>query len=430
MVTLTGAWVGLDVGTTSSKAVIYDERGRALSEGRAATSWQATPAGVETDAARLLAEALGALDAAARQAPDDVRILGVGVTSMGETGVLVDRAGRPVAPCIAWHDVRDGREVDLLRRDVGEDSFGSRAGKPLRGQFSVTKHRWLVQHEPAVAEATRRFNVAEWIVRGLSGAEVCDRSLACRTGWFDVAADDWWDAALDWSSASRTLMPGLVDAGTPVGRVSAGHPRLHDAVITTAGHDHQAAAVGVGAVGVGDELDSSGTAEALVRTVLPDLTPDQLLALARGGITTDISIQPGRWSLLGGTEGGLAMQRTLERLGVDRAGMAQLDAAALAAPSTPQHSNQSPAAAWRAAVESATADAATLHAAMTAVVGPHTRLIATGGWCHSEMVLDAKRRAFGQLQVSQVAEAGTRGAATMAARAAGALKDDETLDAT
>ena len=444
--TARGAWVGLDVGTTSSKAVAYDEAGAPIGTGRARTVWRTTDQGVETDADALLQQALTALDEAVRRLPDGTRVLGIGVTSMGETGVLVDRAGRPCGPSIAWHDARDDVEVEALRRDLGEEAFGARAGKPLRGQFSLTKHRWLRQHQAGAAEAVRRFNVAEWVVRGLSGAEVCDRSLAGRTGWFDLAAGDWWDEALSWSGATRELMPALVDAGEAVGRVRSGHPQLHGAVVTTAGHDHQAAAVGAGAVGTGDELDSCGTAEALVRTVRPDLTPEQVLALARGGITTDVSVQPGRWSLLGGTEGGLAMERTLERLGVGRDGLAALDRAALALPgdhcdrgaadgadgangadSADGADEEDPARTWRSAVEAATAEAVALHEAMTAVAGPHARLVAAGGWCNSAMVVDAKRRAFGPLEVSTVAEAGTRGAATLAARAAGALVGDEVL---
>ncbi len=230
--TARGAWVGLDVGTTSSKAVAYDETGAPIGTGRARTIWRTTDHGVETDADALLQQALTALDEAVRQLPDGTRVLGVGVTSMGETGVLVDRAGRPCGPSIAWHDARDDVEVEALRRDLGEEAFGARAGKPLRGQFSLTKHRWLRQHQAGAAEAVRRFNVAEWVVRGLSGAEVCDRSLAGRTGWFDLAAGDWWDEALSWSGATRELMPALVDAGEAVGRVRSGHPQLHGAVVT------------------------------------------------------------------------------------------------------------------------------------------------------------------------------------------------------
>ena len=78
-------------------------------------------------------------------------------------------------------------------------------------------------------------------------------------------------------------MPPLVTAGTALGRVSADAAlgRLTGAVLTVAGHDHQAAAIGADAAGVGDELDSCGTAEALVRTVVPGLDRD-VVARPRG----------------------------------------------------------------------------------------------------------------------------------------------------
>ena len=202
---------------------------------------------------------------------------------------------RPSLQPLPGTTVRDQVEVGELNNEIGADEFGVRAGKPLRGQFSLTKHRWLRRHNPAVASAVRRFNVAEWVARGLGSDEACDRSLACRTGWFDPSAGGGWPEALAWSGASVELMPPLVDSGVAIGRVKGarGHPRLADAVVTLAGHDHQAAALGVGAVLPGDELDSSGTAEALVRTVLPDLGPEQMLALARAEST---AIQPEAWS--------------------------------------------------------------------------------------------------------------------------------------
>ncbi|MFI7585538.1 FGGY family carbohydrate kinase [Spongisporangium articulatum] len=414
------AWVGLDVGTTSSKAVAYSATGAELGSGRAPTVWRTTPLGVELDPAVLLDSALSALASAVAGLPPAVTVAGVGVTSMGETGVLVDASGAVCAPSIAWHDTRDAVEVAELGADLGEESFGARAGKPLRGQFSITKHRWLLRHVRTAERAARRFNVAEWVARGLGAAPVCDRALACRTGWYDLAGDGWWGDALEWSGATEDLMPDLVDSGTPLGSATSGHPRLHGAVVTTAGHDHQAAALGAGATGVGDELDSSGTAEALVRTVAPGLTGDQVLTLARGGITTDVSIQPGRWSLLGGTEGGLHLQQALDALGVDRDGLPGLDAESLSG-------EGSRGARWRAAAEQATDEAVILHAAISAVAGPHARLIVTGGWRHSAAVMAAKRAGFGALEVSPVAEAGTLGAATLAARAAGELADDEVL---
>jgi sugar (pentulose or hexulose) kinase len=413
----TQTWIGLDVGTTSLKAVAYDRSGRILAQGRTPTVWRTTPHGAELDPAALLEAALNTLGAVAQQLPGDTHVAGVGITSMGEVGVLVDARGEVVAPAIAWHDTRDDVEVAELAADIGAREFAARTGKPLRGQFSITKHRWLMRHHEPARNATRRFGVADWVVRGLGAGEICDRTLACRTGWYDVVAGDWWDDGLSWSQASRALQPELVDPGTAIGRVTDGPDRLRGAVVTTAGHDHQAAALGVGATAVGDEVDSSGTAEALVRTVPPVLTRDQLVVLAEQGITTDVSIQPGRWSLLGATEGGLELQRTLDQLG---AVPADLDGAALGSRSEAGRR-------WRAAVEEATDQARRLHEALIAVAGPHHRFVVTGGWARSTMVLDAKRRAFGPLTVADVPEAGSLGAATLAARATGDVAADGIL---
>ena len=124
-------------------------------------------------------------------------------------------------------------------------------------------------------------------------------------------------------------MPPLVAAGQPIG--TACHPLLAGAVVTIAGHDHQAAAVGTGVAGAGDVLDSHGSAEAVLRTVTAGLAAGQVEALAAAGITTDLGVRVGNWSLLGGTQGGLVLRHTLDELGVAWADLADLDAAALAA---------------------------------------------------------------------------------------------------
>lgn len=414
------AFAGLDVGTTSSKAVVYDSEGMVLGTGRASMQWDTGPAGTQTDAERLWRSAFDALNSAAQAAGVSVRA--VGVTSMGESGVLVDTGGRSLTPVIAWHDDRDGAEVADLVAAIGPESFGGVAGKPLRGQWSLTKHRWLLTHDPASGTAVRRFDVAGWVVHRLGGEPALEMSLAGRTGWFDIAAGDWWDDALAWSGATRSLMPPVVAAGLPVGTISSddADPLLRNAVLTFAGHDHQASALGARATGPSHELDSSGTAEALVRTIDALPSRSDIARLAAAGITTDPSVELGHWSLLGGTEGGLAQQRTLERLGVD---LTELDRAAAESPGS------EPGAQWRAVVEQAADEALALHRAMDDVVGPATRVVVTGGWRHSAEVMRAKRSRFPHLVVSTVEEAGALGAATLAARACGAIGSRDHLGA-
>jgi sugar (pentulose or hexulose) kinase len=423
-------WLGVDVGTSSTKAVVYSDAGRPVGAGRAATPWRTGPHGVEVDAIALRDSAFTAIEEALDAASGE-SVGGIGVTSMGETGILVDGRGAPVAPAIAWHDGRDTAEATQLAREIDPASFTRRTGKPPTNQFALTKHRWLVANLPASRAAVRRFNVAEWVARGLGADEVSERSLASRTGWLDITREAFDAELLAWSGAAPSLMPPLVVAGQPVG--TATHPRLAGAVVTIAGHDHQAAAVGAGVAAAGDVLDSHGSAEAVLRTVTAGLAAEQVDALAAAGITTDLAVRVGCWSLLGGTQGGLVLRRTLDGLGVAWADLADLDAAALADPAREpatdaDHRAAAPreptvpigaGATWRAAIESETRDAAERMATMARVVGPHERLVVTGGWCASAAVLAAKRRLFGPLTVAEAAETGTLGAAMLAAQAAG-----------
>ncbi len=430
------AIAGLDVGTTSSKAVIYCEDGAVLGAGRAPTTWDVGPHGTQTDADVLWRSAFEALSSAAETAGVPVRA--VGVASMGESGVLTDAHERPLAPVIAWHDDRDGDEVDELAEQLGVEAFGGIAGKPLRGQFSLTKHRWLLRHQPSTRAAAMRFDVAGWVARRLGGDAVLELSLAGRTGWLDVAALDWWDDALTWSGASRELMPPLVQAGVAVGEVTSEEvsPLLRGALLTLAGHDHQVSAFGARASGPGHELDSSGTAEALVRTVSQVPSRADAARLAAAGITTDPSIEPDHWTLLGGTEGGLAQNRVLEMLGVGTDGLAMLDAAAEQAPEGRVvvgglgsdaltiggiAGGVGPGEVWKAVVAAAADEALALHRVMDDVVGPVAGVVVTGGWRHSAEVMRAKAARFARLEVSSVDEAGALGAATLAARAAGVI---------
>ena len=80
------AYAGLDVGTTSSKAVVYDADGHVLGAGRAATTWETTPDGTEIDADALCRSAFDALSAAAVDAGVEVRAVGVEPVALAEVG--------------------------------------------------------------------------------------------------------------------------------------------------------------------------------------------------------------------------------------------------------------------------------------------------------------------------------------------------------
>lgn len=432
---------GIDAGTTSVKALLLTPEGQELAVGRAPTVWAPTAYGEETDALHLLQSAQAALADALRQCPDD-RIVAVGVASMAESGILADAADTPVAPVIAWHDHRDARELQALQADLGGATFSRRTGLPLWTQWSLTKHRWLREHVPAVASARRRYSVAEWIVRGLGGARATELSLVSRTGWLDLPTRTLWAEALDWSGAPASLLADLVPAGTPMGTARTAGPlaALDGAVLTVAGHDHQAAAIGLGCHTPGDEFDSCGTAEAILRTAAPGLPEDVIQSLTDQGITVGWHAARDRWCLLGATQGGLLLGKVMTALGVDREGLADLDRAAHDARNLPEAVILGPGAGdvtidpaatpgevWRAATHAVNAQAARLSDVLGQASGARTRLFVAGGWTHSTALMAAKSETVGPIRRATTQEAGCRGAALLAGLAAGLYSDFDDL---
>jgi sugar (pentulose or hexulose) kinase len=424
---------GLDVGTTSVKALLLTAEGDEVAIGRVPTRWTQTDHGVETSAESIFDAAQGALRDALSKAPGDDRIIGLGIASMAEAGVLVDVHDVPVAPVIAWHDQRDEEQLQDMVGQLGGDVFSSRTGLPLWTQWSLTKHRWMIDNLPSTRAATRRYNIAEWVARRFGAEPSTELSLASRTGWLDLATQRPWSESMAWSGAPEALLSNPVTAGTPIGIASASGDlaQLNGATLTVAGHDHQAAVVGVGIGGPGDELDSCGTAEAFVRTISPQLAPDAILTLTRAGVTVGWHSIRDRWSLLGATQGGLILGRVQAALGVDRDGLAALDAAALAATDRPEvltisngadvelAPNADAGQVWRAATKAVTRQAVALGSVLDRASGPRRDLVVAGGWTNSAALMAAKAETFGTLRTANTREPGARGAAFLAGLAHG-----------
>src|SRR3954471_2183210 len=207
-----------------------------VAHGRAPTTWETTASGVEADPYAIAAAARDALADALSAVPDG-RVDALGIASMAEAGVLVGADDEPLAPVVAWHDSRDTRQLADLADSIGGERFSTTTGLPLWTQWSLTKHRWLHEHAPSTRDAVRRYNVAEWVARGLGAAPVSELSLASRTGWLDLEGKAPWTETLDWSGAGASLLGDLVEAGAPIGEVGPESPlrQLRGATLTIAG---------------------------------------------------------------------------------------------------------------------------------------------------------------------------------------------------
>jgi sugar (pentulose or hexulose) kinase len=434
--------LGLDLGTEFTKAAAVTLDGAERSHGRARTPWRSVATGAEMDPRALVDSTVAAAREALGRAPEG-RVIGVGVTSMAETGALLDARGEPVAQMIAWHDSRGDPEAAEVAEAFGTDLFSERTGLPVSRLCTLSKYRWMRGHLPEAKRAVRWLNVAEWMVRSLGGDEVAELSLSSRTGFLNLAARNVWDEALEWAEAPSGFLPETVDAGTPAGRVSAAFPEADGAVLTVAGHDHPCAMVGSGATRPGDVFDSCGTAEAFVRAVRSPVSPDAIRRAVGAGVTVGWHVVPGQLGLMAGYVSGLAFQRFLDLLSVDAERRPELDAAALRIPPGAEgvvvrdvisdrasleglHRSVTPAHVWRATLEAVSRHGAAVLATIESLAGETGRLVVTGGWVRSPAVHTVKREVLGPFEEPEVEEAGARGAALIAGIAAGAYRD--TLD--
>ena len=431
---MTDLLMGIDVGTTLCKAAVVTSDGHEVAHGQRPAPWIAVPTGAEVDPHALAEASVGAALDALAAAPDGI-VRGIGVCSMGETGVMLDERGEPIAPGIAWHDVRGGPEAERMARDLGADHFVRRTGLPVGPFWTAAKFAALAAERPKVTGGRRWLSVAEWIVRWLGGDAVAELSLASRTGFLAVSEVAWWPDALEWAGLSPDVVPPLVLAGTPAGRVS----RIRDlegAILTVTGHDHPCASVGAGAFGPSDALDSCGTAEAILRSAEAPMPAEVMERAASLGITAGRHVVPGRLVVLGFFKAGIALKRFLRLLGVEDIGPErdELDRRALATSSDALEvldivedvhriegigGRATPEALWRAALEAAGHETARILDELASVAGPHGRLVVAGGWTRSQAYRSIKREVIGPFEVPDVSEAGARGAALFGGLAAG-----------
>ncbi|MCD8349973.1 MAG: hypothetical protein LUC93_05100 [Planctomycetaceae bacterium] len=270
--------MGLDVGTTNLKALIFDidgyERAGAitptpittLSEGGAYYD----PAVLWASVCRIIGEALANLaDVVPGAGPTDLK--GIAVASMGEAGVPLDKDGRELYPIIAWYDPRSEAEAQWWRDSHHEDLVMAVSGQKVQHIFSANKLMWLRRHEPAVYDRLDKWAcVADYIAFKLSGELAMDYSIASRTMLLDLEKSAWSERLLQVAGIDKWFLPPLRKSGTLVGNVTAATAERTgldtSTRVFTGGHDHVCGALAVGATRSGIVLDSSGTAEAVLTT--------------------------------------------------------------------------------------------------------------------------------------------------------------------
>lgn len=293
--------LGVDAGTTSFKAALFDGEKRlvaarqldyALLTPRA--DWVEYPAEAYW---RHFCDLTRALLAEARVDARDIEALSV--SSQGETLILLSERGEPLGNAIVWLDNRAVREAEELSALFGRRAVYEHTGQAeMLATWPAAKLRWLALNEPERFARAKKFLLLEdWLLYRLTGRCVGEPNLWASSAMLDIHAASWWPRMLDALEIAPERLPELLPCARPMGKVSrqaASEAGLcADTLVVTGALDQTMSAIGAGLTLPGTVCETTGSCLAVSAT-LPAFAP------FREGefITCQNHAVPGRYALL------------------------------------------------------------------------------------------------------------------------------------
>jgi glycerol kinase len=211
--------LALDQGTTSSRAIVFDELGTPVSVAqREFAQVFPQPGWVEHDPREILAtQREVAREALARAGVPLKSVMAIGIANQRETTLLWDRqSGEPVSNAIVWQDRRTAAQCRELKEAGAESLVRERTGLVIDPYFSATKISWLLDNIPGARGRAERGELAfgtidTWLVWQLTGnrTHVTDVSNASRTMLFNVHSQDWDEELLRLLRVPRAILPDV-----------------------------------------------------------------------------------------------------------------------------------------------------------------------------------------------------------------------------
>jgi xylulokinase len=270
-------FLGLDLGTSSLKAILINSDDRVVAQSSVNLSSQSPqPAWSEQDPEDWWAACQQAILALSADMRREVR--GIGLSGQMHGAVLLDAADQVLRPAILWNDSRSAAECAELERRAPRVRLIS-GNLPMPG-FTAPKLLWVARYEPQVFRSTRTVLLPKDYLRlRLTGTKVSDMSDASGTLWLDVGQRAWSDELLGACDLQQSNMPLLVEGTEASGTLRPDIARmlgLPAAVVAGGGGDNAASAVGMGIVDAGRAFVSLGTSGVLfVATEAFRPAPDQ-----------------------------------------------------------------------------------------------------------------------------------------------------------
>ena len=311
-------FLGIDVGTGGTRALIIDENGAVIAAGSEEHQPFVSPQSgwAEQDPQDWWRACGLAVRAALRSAPSGDRVAAVGFSGQMHGAVLLDGSDAVIRSAIIWCDQRSEAQSRELAELFGADRLIQLTCNPPLTNFTLTKLLWVRENEPEKWRRLAHVMLPKDYVRfRLTGERAIDVADASGTLLLDVANRCWSKEVLRETEIAPELLPALYESPQVCGRVSAAGAAatgLPAGIPVVAGAGDQAAgAVGMGIVRVGAVSATIGTSGVVfAATDHPALDP-------RGRVHTFCHAVPGRWHVMGVTQAaGLSMRWFKDQFGV------------------------------------------------------------------------------------------------------------------
>ena len=257
-------YLGLDIGSTSVKALLKDEKGRTVALGRCAYPTNYAPGGVVTQDARdWWAAAVKAVREAVSGHEKDVAA--IGLSSQGGSVLAVTGGGEPLSAASSWMDATAVSEAGEISENLGGESVYRACGWGMTPASAAAKLLRLRRQEPEVFRRAEFFvTTQEYIMKKLTGSFVTDPASSAIARLFDIEKGGYNDEMLCFLGINESRLARVAPAGGLIGTLtSAAAEELglsRDVKVMNGTHDQYCASLGSGVTRSGELLIASGTA--------------------------------------------------------------------------------------------------------------------------------------------------------------------------
>lgn len=297
--------LGVDVGSTNLKAIIYDLQGNAVAKASGPTQrfnpYPENPEWTIWKPEQIWTGIANAIKQVTSQVDNSRDIKALAVTGMGMDGIPIDKNGKWLYPFISWHCPRTIPQQTWWIENIGQDKQFSICGNQIWTFNTALRLMWMRENEPEIMAKTDKWLLIEDFINFmLCGQCATDYSMASTTLLFDQRKRQWSDELIEFVGIDKNLLCEPKPAGTVLGQVHSKAARAtglkEGTAVVLGGHDYSCGCLPTGAFKTGVVLDVTGTWEMVVTALdEPILTPQA----AKMGVLVDSHVARDKWAVMG-----------------------------------------------------------------------------------------------------------------------------------